>query len=379
MTVSGVAGSRPTGGTAINSATGRQAVERRVRARAAGDALFLPDFCGIYMVFVVVVLAELLAFVLVLARHPATPWEYLGLTSLYIQWVALTGAAALCLLRRYLMRFTNAGAATLSYLLLLGLTLLFGEIAWQLIDRVGIAGVSVRQSHAGFLANQLAIAAIVCALALRYFYVRDQWQRQIEAESEARLQALHSRIRPHFLFNSMNTIASLTRSQPAVAEEVVQDLADLFRVTLADASHHITLQQELAVAYKYLQIEKHRLGSRLRVTWQTDALPAHAMLPSLILQPLLENAVYHGIEPSEDGGEIDISGHLEGECITLIIRNTLPPRGDQALREGNRLALDNIRQRFAAFFEDRGKLFISQVDNSYQVRLVFPLIRSDSE
>jgi two-component system, LytTR family, sensor histidine kinase AlgZ len=222
------------------------------------------------------------------------------------------------------------------------------------------------------LLRALGIGTIVGVVVLHYLYLQHLWQRQVEAENSARLQALHSRIRPHFLFNSMNTIASLTRSDPKLAERVVEDLADLFRVSLGDAARASTLGRELALAQQYLGIEQVRLGSRLRVEWDLKDLPERAMMPPMILQPLLENAVYHGIEPSAVGGTIRITGRYRRRRINLGIRNSLPPVGEGSHRQGNQLAMENIRARLAGIFDIEASLTESHVDGEHQVRLVFP-------
>ena len=171
---------------------------------------------------------------------------------------------------------------------------------------------SSRASTGRFLLPNVGIAAIVGALALRYFHVAHEWRRSVELEARSRIRALQARIRPHFLFNSMNTIASLTRSDPARAEEAIEDLSDLFRVSLSEARAQITLREELEVARIYQRIEQLRLGDRLQVRWKVADLPAEAIVPSLLLQPLLENAIGHGIEPLPEGGTVTIEGHAEG-------------------------------------------------------------------
>ena len=133
------------------------------------------------------------------------------------------------------------------------------------------------------------------------FYIQHQWRKNIESEADARVQALQSRIRPHFLFNCMNTIASLTRKDPKLAEEATEDLADLFRVSLQEAKRMSTVAEEISLCKRYLRIESHRFGDRLKTVWETDNLPEHAQLPNLTLQPILENAIYHGIEPLTEG------------------------------------------------------------------------------
>ncbi len=339
------------------------------REQSEGGQAFLPDFCSIRTVFGVVVTAELLALVLSLGRLDALDHlvDQLSLHSLFVQWIALSGIGALCLLRRWTERLGHGAAGLLAWLVLLAVTLAVSAgarlvLGLPLLDREGIL----------FLTRNLGIAAVAAALLLRYLYVLYQWRRQVEAESEARFQALQSRIRPHFLFNSMNTIANLTRSDPRLAEEVVYDLSDLFRASLAEVGRRSTLGDELELVRGYLRIEALRLGERLTVEWDLEGLPEQAPLPALILQPLLENAVYHGIEPAEQGGVIHISGRYRRRRVNLSIRNTIPPEGSRGHRKGNRMALENTRQRLQGFFAGAASLTIGEVDGQHQVRVVFP-------
>ena len=333
------------------------------------DSLFLPSFCEIRMVFAVVVIAELLAFVLVLAGDARDPWSTLGLASLFLQWVALSSAAVLCLARPVLMRVSNTAAALTSYLLLLVTTAVVSELAYRLGPASQMADSA---GHAGFLFRNLGISAILSALVLRYLYVRHQWEHQVEAEAQARVQALQARIRPHFLFNSMNSIAALTRSDAERAELAVQDLADLFRVSLRDASKRVTLEEEIDVAQRYLRLESLRLGERLQVEWSIERLPRKRLVPSLILQPLLENAVYHGIEPLPGGGRIAIHGAAEGKRISISIRNPRARGNSEAHRTGNRIALDNIRLRLQLAFGNQAGVALREVGDEFETTLYFP-------
>ena len=160
---------------------------------------------------------------------------------------------------------------------------------------------------------------MVTALALRYFYVTHEWRHNVELQAKARVHALQARIRPHFLFNSMNTIAALTRSNPARAEEAVQDLADLFRANLNEKRNQISLAEEIDVARTYQRMEQLRLGDRLHVDWKIDSLPTDALVPGLTLQPLLENAIYHGVEPRPDGGVVTVTGEFNKGMITIVV------------------------------------------------------------
>jgi two-component system sensor histidine kinase AlgZ len=223
------------------------------------------------------------------------------------------------------------------------------------------------------LLRNLLIAMVVTAAALRYFYVTRQWQHNVEAAAESRISALEARIRPHFLFNSMNTIAALTRSDPAAAERAIEDLADLFRASLGKPGEPVSLEQELDVARVYQRMEQQRLGARLAVDWQVDNLPMHARLPGLTIQPLLENAIYHGIEPLADGGVITVVGTTAGEMLTISVSNPLAPAAQRRKTGGHKLALDNIRQRMQLAYGDRGFFEVEQLDDTFRVRVGFPL------
>jgi two-component system sensor histidine kinase AlgZ len=222
------------------------------------------------------------------------------------------------------------------------------------------------------LVQTLGIAAIAGALLLRYLYEQHRQHERELAMAEARIDALQARIRPHFLFNSMNTIASLTRAEPALAEEIVQDLSDLFRASLADGYRRISLSEELELARGYLRIEAQRLGDRLRVHWDLQDLPLDARLPPLVLQPLLENAVYHGVEPASGGGDIRVAGRYRRGVINLSVRNSLPADGERSNRKGHQMALHNVRDRLLAAFGDRAGLTLGRVDDQFQVRVHFP-------
>jgi len=327
---------------------------------------FLPNFCDIRLLFAWVLTAELLAIVLSLAALPQDFWQTLSLRSLFVQWVALTLALVLCLGRRHINRLRHWGVGVVAWLIALILTLLVHLSAQYLLH--GIWGLDPAS-----LAPALAIAAIVSAVALRYLYELHRHQERELAAARARAQALQARIRPHFLFNSMNTIASLTHVDPDLAEEVVHDLSDLFRASLAHADRLSTLEEELALTRGYLRIEEQRLGSRLRVTWDLDDLPLDVRVPPLLLQPLLENAVYHGIEPAVEGGEIVVAGRFRKGVINISVSNTLAKSGDGSRREGHQMAQSNVADRLSAFFGDSAGMRVGEVDGRYQVRLFFPV------
>lgn len=329
---------------------------------------FLPNFCGLRMVFLVVVIAQLFAFVVVLSPSdlPAEGrWLQLGLISLFVQWCTLVSSAVLCLLRRVICHLSNRVVAILSYAAVLLVVWVVSEIAYWFVYP-GIHSMA----HWPFVLRNLAISFLITGPILRYFYVSHQWQSNVRAEAEARLQSLQSRIRPHFLFNSMNTIASLTRTSPEQAEAAVEDLADLFRASLRDARQFHSLAEELTLCRRYLDIEGLRLGDRLKVEWAIEALPSDALLPPLLVQPLLENAIYHGIEPRIEGGTISISGQRDGKQLFLEISN--PVAANKGVTKGNRIALDNIRARLTTLYGARGGMDIHEDNGKFTVRLNWP-------
>ncbi len=337
----------------------------------------LPDFCSIAVVLGAVSYGELLAILLTLAS-PApltTFWARLGPLSLLVLGIGLVGSSVLCLSRPLLARVDARLGALFGWIIIVGtasgltfsaVRLLPWEVTGELFPDDGTKGLLIRA---------LLISAIVGALMLRYLYMHDQWRNQVEAVANARFQTLQARIRPHFLFNSMNTIASLTQTDPRLAEEVVEDLADLFRASLATDDSVSTLADELDLMRRYLNIERQRLGERLRVHWDLDNdMPDAAPVPPLILQPLAENAVYHGVQPTTRPGYIRIVVRYRRGYVNLSLRNSLPDDYDLAgrSRRGNRIALENVRQRMDAMFSGMAQVTQSRVEGDYVVRLVFP-------
>jgi two-component system sensor histidine kinase AlgZ len=332
------------------------------------DRGFLPDFCAIRSVFVVVVSVELLAIVLTLAAFPGADafWGDLALKSLYTQWIGLCVAALLCLFKRPLARLRAGLCGLLAWCLILLVTsavfagarqlgLLGGDVGWLL------------------LAQHLGIAGIVGAMVLRYLYEQFRERQRELAESRARLAALQARIRPHFLFNSMNTIASLTRVDPALAEQTVQDLADLLRASLADADGLTTVDGELAIARGYLRIEQQRLGERLDVAWEVGDGIGRIPLPPLLLQPLIENAVYHGVETSVGGATIRVAARVRDGRLQIDVENTVGPPGAPSHRQGNHMAQANVRERLDALYGEDAQMRLVDEPGRYRVELSLPV------
>lgn len=288
--------------------------------------------------------------------------------SLYIQWIALGSSATLCLIKPLLKARTAGASGLIALSNLLLVTALVSAVSFSLVIRDNESTGFIE-----FMLQSLSISFIIGIMSLHYFYMQYRLAQQQQAESDAKFQALQARIRPHFLFNSMNTIAHLTRADPEMAEQVVENLADLFRATLDDPGKLSTLGEEIELARGYLQIESMRLGPRLQTSWQVDDTLMSIRMPSMMLQPLLENAVYHGIEPSAEGGQIRIDVLRQDHNAVIKISNTVNPEIQRIKRNGNRMAQENTRQRLLAFYGEEARFEISDADNLYIIRMTFPV------
>ena len=333
---------------------------------------FLPDLCQAQSIIFLVLVTELLVLVLVLANSRLVDfdWVELGLTSLFVQWIVLLSAGILCNLRPILMKMTVAAATAIGYMLILSLTLIFSILAEWLTES---EFSKWRIEEVGMISRNLIVAAVMTGIAFRYFFLTHQLRRQEQAELNSRIQALQSRIRPHFLFNSMNIIASLISVDPETAEEVVEDLSILFRASLNDSSNKpVTLSEELDLCEKYVHIESLRLDDRLKVEWIIAVDTDKVRIPMLTLQPLLENAIYHGIQPRLEGGVVTVTIVEDDDNLLITITNPLPV-GDFSHEQGNRMALDNIRSRLDAIYGEESSLTNESGETEFKTRISYPL------
>ena len=209
----------------------------------------------------------------------------------------------------------------------------------------------------------LLSSVLVAALVMRA-------KGRMPADTSARLAELQARIRPHFLFNTLNSAIALVRAEPAKAETLLEDLSDLFRHALKDSGEPVTLEEEINLARRYLAIEQVRFGERLRVQWALDPAAASARLPPLLLQPLVENAVCHGVEPSATGAEVRISTQRRGSIVVIKVTNTVPA-GQGA--GGHGLALRNVQDRLGLLHDVQGQFKSGLKNGVYQVRIEVPL------
>ena len=327
---------------------------------------FVPDLCNVPALSVVVLASQLLVVVLLLGGGELS-WPRFALLSLFVQWVALTSAALLCVTRGYLSRLGSIAGAFAAFLLVLGVTLLVGVVS----DRVlASAGVGIDWPS---VLRQMVIAGVITGLVLRYFHVQNKLREQEQSELQSRIQALQSRIRPHFLFNSMNIIASLIATDPDTAESVVEDLSELFRASLNDAGNQVELTEELELCQRYMRIEQLRLGERLGLSWRVPSLPKGVRIPLLTLQPLLENAIYHGIQPLPEGGTIEVRVGVTDTLVSVDISNPVPGAEYSAPSQGNRMAVANIRSRLNVLYGPEAELSARLVGDRYETHLHYPI------
>ena len=341
----------------------------------SGTDVFIPDLCRMRAVFLLVLITELVVVLLALARgvNHWIDWDYLGLASLLAQWITLTSAALICPLRRLLVNVSVANITVLATAVILVDVAFFSLLAQWLWNP---AGQTLIPDPTGLLRN-LLMGAIITLMLLRYFYLQHQHREQERAQLEARVAALQARIQPHFLFNSMNTIASLIGTDPEKAEEVVLDLSEVFRVSLNTGGDRlIPLREELQLCRRYLDIETTRLGERLQVEWTLTPGADEIAVPPLSLQPLLENAVYHGIQPLTGGGTIRIETELSRDRLYVLIRNPLLEYSDRT-GQGHRMALDNIASRLAAIYGSDAALKTSYDGEHFIVTLRLPRTGTD--
>ncbi|CAK0742106.1 two-component system, LytTR family, sensor histidine kinase AlgZ [Gammaproteobacteria bacterium] len=341
--------------------------------KISGHDAFPADFCGVRATFLVVLGSEVLALLLTFGEGRLVDamgevfWANFSARSLFILWVGLLTGGLLCLTGKGLRRLDPSRAGLVAWLILLGVTVAVSVGVMQLGIRESLS-LSSGESPTWFMIRMLVIAAITGALVFHYLSLQHQWHQQVRAESEARLRGLQARIRPHFLFNSLNTIAALARTRPELAEESLVDLAELFRAALQENEPLIPLSRELDIVQRYLHLESQRLGDRLRVVWRLDGVPEEVQVPPLSVQPLLENAVIHGVEPLLAPGPVEIDGHWDGRTVVLTLTNDCPPE----TRTGQRLALDNLRWRLAGFFGDAGGLHWGVREGRFEVRFIVP-------
>lgn len=322
----------------------------------------LPNFRNLGILLRILLLVNLAAFAAAVLKSTNLDgfWSMLLEVSVLVQPLLFLSLLCLVGLNGVLRHLPYALGVTAVIVLELALTTLLYT-----------AGRSTMTQGPAPLERYWLLVSIVTALLLLYFNLRSR--ALSPALAEARLQALQARIRPHFLFNSINAVLSLVRQDSRRAEIALEDMADLFRVLMADNRELTPLAREVELCRQYLNIEQLRLGERLEIEWHIDNMPRDAMVPPLVLQPLLENAVYHGIEPNSEAGAININIYSTREQVHAVLRNPYKRTGDH--HAGNKMALGNIRERLQLHFDAEASLSTNISGDVYQVHIVMPYVR----
>jgi two-component system sensor histidine kinase AlgZ len=324
----------------------------------------LPDFRNLGVILRVLVLVAAATLLAEALRYTSlSHWlEGLATTVAFVLPVTIISLLVLGVLTPWLRKLDYRVAALCIVALELVIVTAIIQFAWILLPE---------EDSMGSLVRYWLFTLILSLLLIGYFDLRNR--ALSPALTEARLQALQARIRPHFFFNSLNAVLSLMRTEPRRAETALEDLSELFRALMADNRNLIPLEQEIELCKQYLSIESLRLGERLVVTWKVDDLSENVMVPPLILQPLLENAVYHGIEPSADPGTISIQIRKKSEGLEIVLSNPFIEQGRQ--QSGNKMALANIKERLQLHFDAEARLATKAEDGNFEVRIRLPYVK----
>lgn len=324
-----------------------------------GEAVALPNFRNLGVMLRVLVIANAMALAAAVVKAPSldTTGRQLVEISTLFQPILLLSLLGLIAVSPSLQRLPYP----VGILAVLGLAALVTILVWQ----YGATPV-----EDGGLARALIIAIAASAFIVSYFNLRSRLLSP--ALTIARLQALQARIRPHFLYNSLNAVLSLIRAEPRRAEAALEDLADLFRVLMQDNRQLAPLAREVELCRQYLDLEQLRLGPRLRVAWHVEDMPEDALMPPLLLQPIIENAVYHGIEPAIEPGTVNISIHRKGKALHAVVTN--PVRRQGRHHSGNKMAMANIRERLALHFDAEASITNTATESTYNVHIVIPYV-----
>lgn len=332
---------------------------------------YLPDFCTADVVLKLVLMVEFAAivFAILTISDFRDIYSRTGLISLFMLLIVIASTATLCLLNKTQILSNHSMTTAITLAVFSFYTIAF--TAWITLQDWFVVFFEVPVDDVWFVVVKFEIIALICiSIGLRYLFVSYESERQLIIQNKARLQALQARIRPHFLFNSMNTIASLVHDSPDQAEQATINLSHLFRASLSDVSL-IPLQQEISLTKDYIDLEFLRLEERLTVEWQCLETELDVLIPPLTLQPLVENAIYHGIEPMVDGGTITIKSWLKGKRIMIRISNPLQINVDK--RTGNEMALNNIKERLEIAFKGKSSFKTKQTDVLFEVEISLPV------
>lgn len=348
-------------------------MHHHISAQMKQHKRWLTDFCESMRIFISIVMIQLVVVIYSMSflSFDIGFLRKLSILTLMAQLTGLTVLIIMCKLRHYLNQFdVVSGVTILIALVVLVTTLLAQSIGF--LDIQLTFHMVPNESSVNYLNLKLSVASVLICLALiRYFYIQDQWNRQVQKLSEARLNALQARIKPHFLFNSLNSITSLISIDAERAETAILDFSGLMRQAFTHKEQDITLEEELNWVKDYLSIEKLRLADRLNYKIECDPKFLNHKIPILCIQPLVENAVIHGIQPIEQGGTIDIN--ITANDSLLIIKVSNPYQIETTSSKSNGIALNNISERLQLQYGSTAFIKINQHKNVFEVKLGIPI------
>ncbi|MFU2509566.1 sensor histidine kinase [Pseudoalteromonas sp. ASV78] len=323
-------------------------------------------------VLATLVVAQVIATVLAFAPTTAGDiWLRLGTISLFLHLTFLSSLTWLYLLRKQLEQISQALQLSALMLSLLLTTAIFSGLLVEFAS-----DFIAQQNSYAFILRNLLVVFLVTALFIQFLTIHFEKEQQTNALARAELDALQARIRPHFLYNSLNTAAELTHYDPQAAEQAILALAALSQAAMR-VGKETALADEITLTQQYIKLESWRFAERLQVNWQLpEQLPA-ITIPCLTLQPLLENAVCHGVEPALTGAIIYVELHISKRSLVILVEN--PISSQQQKRPGNGMALDNIRQRLDLYYQGRAKLTVTTRGNVFRVKLVLPLALNNAK
>jgi two-component system, LytTR family, sensor histidine kinase AlgZ len=355
-------------GTAIKPGVGTpdDAIAKQRRVSDGARTPVLPDCCNFGIALRIVAPLNMAAFVFAVALSNGfidAINRFVDI-ALLLEPITLASLVILCLVRKRV----NGFRVPLQWLVALAVPVAFSlPVAWLSFSL--LAGANFTGSQAWWIAVRVLLTLSIAWGVVEFLRLRAR--AYSPSLAEARLQALQARIRPHFLFNSLNTVLGLMRSDPRRAERTLENLADLFRVFMRDTRELVPLDEEVVTCQQYLAIEQLRLGERLQISWDLAEMAGDALLPSLLLQPLVENSVHHGIEPRTEPGEIWIKISKPGERVRVEIVNPVAV-SQNAIRPGNQMALSNVRERLMLLYDMEAELKTTEEGGSFRLLLEFP-------
>jgi len=341
----------------------------KINPTRSKSPLLLPKINSPLAVLFAVLIGELFAIILTLAQNSSgIDWQYLGLASLRVQWLSLTTLLLISVLQRTcsIKSFWQLSVILFTALSLFNIAIDF--LYFSYFNQIPVSQYTDSQTIA--ILKHGLISTVVLLFLLRYFYLQHLYQLRLKSESESRFKALQARIHPHFLFNALNAVTSLISTNSLKAEEMLENLADLLRASLNENRQVHGLDQEISLCQKYLDIERCRFADRLSVHWYfPEKLPA-IKVPVLLLQPLLENAIIHGISPSIEGGTINISIDVLSD-IRISIENPFH-ENYRSQSSGFQIALANCRERLKLSFGDQAQLKTENDQSVWTTQVIIP-------